>query len=110
MRRLRDDLVVDAVERVEPLVGRGLAGAGERDQHALGDVLLGEADLAGLAAVDVDLHGGVGDLLVDVDVDRAGDGGDLLHELLGELDSCSCRGRRPAGRSARAGRSRGSGW
>ena len=38
-----------------------------------------------LGAVHVDLHGGVGDLLVDVDVDGAGDGGDALQDAAGDL-------------------------
>ena len=59
----------------------------------LRDVLLGQSDLAGAAAIYVDLQGGIRDLLVDVNIDRAGDGGDLLLQVLGESDSCSCRGR-----------------
>jgi len=85
-RCLRDDLVVHAVGGVQPLVGSCLAGAGERNEHGLRDVLLGEADLASLAAIDVDLHGGVLHLLVDVDVDSAGNLRDLFGELGGEVE------------------------
>ena len=80
-----DDLVVDAGLRVQPLVGRGLAGASQRDEHALSYVLLGQADLAGLQAVYIDVERGVGDLLMNVRVGYAGNGLHLFEKLLGEL-------------------------
>ena len=57
LRRLRDDVVVDADFRIEPEVGLQQRGAGERRQQARGDLLLRDAELQGLGAIDVDLEG-----------------------------------------------------
>ena len=46
LRRLHGHAVVDAVRRVDPEVGRHLAGRAERHQHAAGHVLLGQPQLA----------------------------------------------------------------
>ncbi len=85
LRGLHGDLVVHSVDGIEPLVGRRLAARTERDQHAIGDVSLGEAGLIGLAAIDVHLDLRRMDLLVDVNVDRAGNDGDFALDFLGDL-------------------------
>lgn len=48
----------------------------QRDQHALGHVLLRQSDLARLEPVHIHVDGRLRDLLVDVGV---GDSGDSLH-------------------------------
>ena len=84
-RRLRNNLVVDAVQRIQPLVRRRLAAARQRDQGRVGDVLLRQPNLPRLHAIDVHLHGGVRNLLVDVHVDRSRNGEDALQNLLRQL-------------------------
>ncbi len=55
LRRLHGHEVADAGAPVQPLSGRDLAAAGKRDQQAVAHILLGEAHLAGLLAVHVDI-------------------------------------------------------
>ena len=74
LRHLRDDRIGDAVLRVEPEIRLHLAAAGERDQQAVGDVALGQPDLAGKRAVDVDVDLRIVEHLLDA---RVGDAGHL---------------------------------
>ena len=92
VRRLRHDLVVHAVGRVQPLVRRRLAGAGQRDQRRLRHVLLRQPDLPRLGAVHVDLHRRVLHLLVHMDIHRARNRRNLLGQLRAPARSCPRRG------------------
>ena len=56
------------VVRIDPVVRLHLAAAGERHQHAVGHVLLRQAELAGPRLVDVDVQLGHVHHLVQVDV------------------------------------------
>ena len=83
LRRLRDQVVIDAVLRVQEESRRGLKAAAERDQQAAGDIALREAGLRGLGAVDGDV------------------------ELRADRSSAECGGRRgpaPAAAASEAGR------
>jgi hypothetical protein len=71
LRRLHRDRVTDAVERVEPVVGRNLAAGAERDEEIVGDVALGEAHSAGPGAVDIDEERGRTHDLLEMDIDGA---------------------------------------
>src|SRR5260370_31734468 len=79
LRRLRYDVVVDAVFRIEPEVGLQQRCAGERGEHARGDLLLRDAELERLVPVDVDAKGRIVLRLGDTQV---ADAGNLPHFIL----------------------------
>jgi len=83
-RALHDNLIIDAVDRVQPLVWIGLSGTGERDEHVTGDITLGEAELLGTIAIDVHLDRRVLDLLMDMGVHNTGNGDNLAEQMLGD--------------------------
>jgi hypothetical protein len=87
LRRLYLDLIVHAVYRIEPLIRGGLAAGAERNEHAVGDIALGQPRLMGLAAVDRDFDLGGMHLLVDMDVDSAGHDSHCALDLLGKTIS-----------------------
>ena len=72
LRRLRGDVVADAVARIEIEVGRGLKAAAQRDQDALRHILLGQADGRGARAVHVHRHVRIVERLLDARIDGAG--------------------------------------
>ena len=72
LRRLHRHAVGDAIHRVQPLGRRNLSAGAERDQHAVGNVLLRHPGLRRLIAVDVEIDGGRVHLLPDMHVDGAG--------------------------------------
>ncbi len=82
--RLDHDLVAHAVRVIEPEVGRRRPAAGQREQHAAGDVLLGQAGLLREDAVIVDRDSWRIEDLLDVNVHRAGNASKLLGDLLGD--------------------------
>ncbi len=92
LRRLDGDRVVHPVLGVDPVVRRDLTARAERDEQAVGDVALGQADLIGPGPVDVDLELGGVDDLVQVDVHRPWDLGDLFLDRAER--PCSSRSRR----------------
>ena len=70
-RRLRHDLVVHAIGRIQPFIRRRLPRARQRDQRRLRHILLRQTDLPRLRAVHVHLHRRVVHLLVHMHIDRA---------------------------------------
>ena len=82
--RLHDDGIVHAVLRIDPVIRRELHVAAQRDQQAVGDVLLGEAKLIGARAVHVEAQLGCVDDLVQVDVHRAGNVRQARGDLAGQ--------------------------
>ncbi len=85
LRSLDADVVIHAVRPVHPEVRSDGRTAAERDEHAAGDVALGEAELRGFDAVDVQLQLGLGDNLVNMHVGRAGYTGDFFREAASDL-------------------------
>ena len=88
-RDLELDQVVEAGLHVDPVVEVGEAGRRRRHDQRVGQVLdLGTAQ-ARLLAVDLDLDGGVVELLLELDVAEEGDAlhlaGDLLRVLPDQL-------------------------
>ena len=85
MRCLDGDVVVHTVDGVQPLVRSGLAAGTERDEHAVGDIALSEADLVGFGAIhrDVELRGV--DLLVHAGINDTGDHGEFAFQFLGQF-------------------------
>ncbi len=81
LRRLHGDRITYAVGGIEPLIGRHLAAGTERDQHAVGDVALGEPSLIGFQAIDVDHHSGRVHFLADEDVYGPGNRFDFLADF-----------------------------
>ncbi len=84
LRGLGVELVAHAADGIDPEIRAGLLGAGERAEDAVGDVLLGEAELGGLGAIDGDVEAGGVVGFVDAEVDGAGDEADAGEEFLGE--------------------------
>ena len=68
LARLRDHDVVDAGYRIEPEVRLQELRAGERGEHARSDLLLGDAELERLGAIDLDLEARVVERLGDAHV------------------------------------------
>ena len=56
---LHSHVIVHAVFRIEPLVGRHLAAGGKRNQEAAGNVSLSESGPVGFNPVDVYPYGGI---------------------------------------------------
>ena len=54
LRRLRGDVVADAILWIEPEGRTGLVAAAGRDQQAAGDIPLCQADVLGLGAIHID--------------------------------------------------------
>ena len=73
LRRLSLDGIRDAGFRIDPVVRRDLTAASERDEHAVGDVVLREAQLLRARAIDFDVQLGRVHDLVQANVDRARD-------------------------------------
>ncbi len=84
--RLHGDVVIDAVGRIDPVIRTHLEAGAERNQHALGDVLLRVAHLAGAVAVHVDAHHGHVLHLVHVHVGRAGNMADAAGDFAGDRE------------------------
>ena len=59
LRRLRDDVVVDARLRIEPEVRLQQGRARQRREHARRDLLLRDSEFERLVAIDVDVEGRV---------------------------------------------------
>ena len=72
LRRLLDDVVVDAGYRIEPEVRLQQLRAGERREQARGDLLLRDAELERLGAIDLDLKARVVQRLGDAQVTTPG--------------------------------------
>ena len=83
LRHLGDDRIGDAVFGVEPEIRLDLAAAGERDEQAVGDVALGQPDLVGKRAVDVDIDLRIVEHLLDAQVGDAGHLADALQQIGG---------------------------
>ncbi len=79
LRRLRHDVVVDAGFRIEPEVRLQERSAGQRREHARGDLLLRDAELERLVAIDVDAEGRIVLRLGDSQI---ADAGNLPHAIL----------------------------
>jgi len=71
-RRLRDDVVIDAVDRIEPVVRRDQAIAAQRRKQSGRDLLFGNAELERLGAVNIDLERRVIQGLCDSQIRDAG--------------------------------------
>ncbi len=82
LRRLDNDLVAHTVLVVQPEVCRRRAAAGQRDQQAVGDVSLGQADLLGERAVGIDHDPRRVEDLLHMDVHRAGNPSEVCGDLL----------------------------
>ena len=82
LRRLHHDRVGHAVVGIEPVGRRDLAGAREIDHHAVGDVALGQADILGAGAVDVDVEARRVERLLDARIDQPRHVPELLQEFL----------------------------
>ena len=70
LRRLHHDRIGHAVVGIEPIGRRDLAAAGEIDHQAVGHVALGDADILGARAVDIDVEAGAAERLLDARVDQ----------------------------------------
>ena len=81
LRHLRDDRIGDPILRIEPEIRVHLLAAGQSDQQAVGDVTLGEADLAGKRAIDLDIDLRVVEHLLDAQVGDAGHRTDALEKI-----------------------------
>ena len=82
--RLHDDGIIDAVLRIDPVIGRELQVGAERDQQAVGDVLLREPELIGAGAVHVEAQLGRVHDLVHVHVHRPRNARQARGDLLGQ--------------------------
>ena len=69
--------------RIHPERRRGLGAAGQRHQHARGDVALGEAHLLRARAVDVHAQFRLVECLLDAQVGDAGNMLDPAHQCVG---------------------------
>ena len=105
LRRLHDDRVAHAVVGIEPEGRLHLARAGEVDDHAVGHVALGDADILRARPIDVDVEAGSVERLLDARVDQTRDVAQPAQQLLriGEIRRRDS-GRGSADRSAPARR------
>src|ERR1017187_8519623 len=85
LRGLHGDAVAHTAAPVEELRGRDLSAGTQGNQQAGGHVALRQAQLSGLAAVHVDIDGGVIHHLVNVDVGRAGNARHFFRDLTSQL-------------------------
>src|ERR1700733_7399025 len=83
LRSLRDQVVGNAVFRVEIKHGVDLEAAAERDQHAVGDVAFGKSALCSFGAIDRDVEFWIVGLLLDAQVCNSADVTQLSQHLVG---------------------------
>ena len=83
MRRLHHDRIGHAIIRIE-IIGRGdLRAARQIDNEAVGDVALGQPDILGAGAVDVDIEGRIVGRLLDPCIRDAGYPANPAQQLIG---------------------------
>ena len=84
LRHLHGHVVFDAVRGIHPERRIDLEARAQREEQAIGHVLLAQADGLRAGAVDIQEHRGRGEQLLHVDVHRAGNlldaAGDLLRD------------------------------
>ncbi len=90
--RLRNQIVGNAIPGIEVEHRVDLDAAAERDQHAVGDVVLGKSGLRGLGAVDIDVEFRIVGLLLDAQIGNATDMSEFGKHLVGDaVISHRCR-------------------
>ena len=77
--------VADAVSRIQPEFRRGLKTAAQRNQRAVGDIVLRVPALFGLGAIDGDVDLGLIERLVHPQIGGAGNGLELIEKIDREL-------------------------
>ena len=93
LRHLRDDRIGHAVLGVEPEIRLDLDAARQRHQQAVGDVALGEPDLAGQRTIDIDVDLRIVESLLDAQIGDAGHLADALEQIggIGVVGPAGCR-------------------
>ena len=76
---------MDAVFRVQPVIGLRLAAAGKIQQYRVGHIALGQSDLGCLGAVDGKVQFGLVGRLLHPDVHSARDLADIIRQFCRDL-------------------------
>src|SRR6266852_8690354 len=71
LRRLSNQVILDAVLPIQEEIWRSLKAAAQRDQQAIGDVARREAALHCLGAVDLDVKSRVIEILLNARIGQA---------------------------------------
>ena len=79
------DQILNAVFRVQPVIGLGLAAAGKIQQYRAGHITLGQSDLGCLGAVDGKVQFGLVGRLLDPDIHGARDLADIIRQFSRDL-------------------------
>ena len=85
LRTHGDNAVLDAVLLVQIELRRNLGAAAEREQHAVGDISLGESTLRGLRAIHCDVQPRVVECLLDAQVRQSGDVAERIEKFVRDL-------------------------
>ena len=91
---LHGEKVVVAGFVVDPIIGRDHDVGVERGDDVVDDIFLGEAEFAGVNAIDVQAQAGIVHILRDVDLADAGQLADLrgqiLRDAIGQIQIAGC--------------------